>query len=48
MLTSQVAQEHAQELHLYASEIKRPGFIQKLTEQLEELKSANISADDFQ
>lgn len=47
MLTSQVAQEHAQELHLYASEIKRPGFIQKLTEQLEELKSANISADDF-
>lgn len=47
MLTSRVAQEHAHELHLYASEIKRPGFIQKLTEQLEELKSANISADDF-
>jgi ATP-dependent helicase/nuclease subunit B len=47
MLASQVAQEHADELHLYASEIKRPGFIQKLTEQLEELKSANISADDF-
>ena len=47
MLTSQVAQDHAGDLHLYASEIKRPGFIQKLTDQLEELKSANISADDF-
>lgn len=47
MLTSQVAQAHADELHLYASEIKQPGFIQKLTDQLEELKSANISAEDF-
>lgn len=47
MLTSQVAQLHADELHLYASEIQRPGFIQKLTDQLEELKSANISATDF-
>lgn len=47
MLTSRVAQEHAEELHLYASEINRPGFIQKLTEQLEELKNANITADDF-
>lgn len=47
MLTSQVAQEHADELQMYVSEIKQPGFIQKLTEQLEELKSANIFADDF-
>ena len=47
MLTSRVAEEHGEELHLYASEINRPGFIQKLTEQLEELKNANITADDF-
>lgn len=47
MLTSQVVQEQAGELRLYASEVKQPGFIQKMTAQLEELKAANISADDL-
>jgi ATP-dependent helicase/nuclease subunit B len=47
MLTSQVVQEQAADLRLYASEVKQPGFIQKMTAQLEELKSANISADDL-
>lgn len=47
MLTSQVVQERANDLHLYASEVKQPGFIQKMTAQLEELKNANITADDL-
>src|SRR5699024_11315322 len=47
MLTSQVVQEQASELRLYASEVKQPGFIQKMTAQLEELKNANITADDL-
>lgn len=40
MLTSQVVQEQASDLRLYASEVKQPGFIQKMTAQLEELKNA--------
>ncbi len=47
MLTSQVVQEQASELRLYASEVKQAGFIQKMTAQLEELKNANITADDL-
>lgn len=47
MLTSQVVQAQAGELRLYASEVKQPGFIKKMTSQLEELKSANITADDL-
>ncbi|MBD5806153.1 PD-(D/E)XK nuclease family protein [Limosilactobacillus walteri] len=47
MLTSQVVQEQVADLRLYASEAKQPGFIQKMTAQLEELKSANITADDL-
>ncbi|MCC4327714.1 PD-(D/E)XK nuclease family protein [Limosilactobacillus reuteri] len=47
ILTSQVVQEQASELRLYASEIKQAGFIQKMTAQLEELKNANITADDL-
>ena len=35
MLTSQVVQEQASDLRLYASEVKQPGFIQKMTAQLE-------------
>lgn len=47
MLTTKILQEHRDELHLYASEIQQPGFVQKLTAQLEELQSSNITADDF-
>lgn len=47
MLTSQIVQEQASDLRLYASEVKQPGFIQKMTAQLEELKNANITADDL-
>ncbi|MBB1078400.1 PD-(D/E)XK nuclease family protein [Limosilactobacillus sp. STM2_1] len=47
MLTSQVVQEQVNDLRLYASEVRQPGFIQKMTAQLEELKSANITADDL-
>ena len=47
MLTSQVVQEQASDLRLYASEVKQPGFIQKMTAQLEELKNANITAADL-
>lgn len=47
MLTTKILQEHADDLRLYASEIQHPGFVQKLTDQLAELQSANITADDF-
>lgn len=47
MLTTKIAQEHADELNIYASEIHQPGFIQKLADQLAELQAANITADDF-
>ncbi|MEY8442511.1 PD-(D/E)XK nuclease family protein [Lactobacillaceae bacterium 24-114] len=47
MLVSKISQENATELCLYASEIKQPGFIEKLTEQLEELKNSNITAENF-
>lgn len=47
MLVSKIAQENVGELRLYASEIRQAGFIEKLTEQLEELKNSNITADDF-
>lgn len=47
ILTTKILQEHAADLRLYASEIQHPGFVQKLTDQLAELQSANISADDF-
>lgn len=47
MLTSQIVQEQRDTLRLYASEVKQPGFIQKMTAQLEELKNANITADDL-
>lgn len=48
MLVSKVVQEHEDDLHLYASEIHQPGFIQKLRNQLTELQTANISPDEFQ
>ena len=47
MLTTKILQEQRDELSLYASEIRQPGFVQKLTDQLEELQAANITADDF-
>lgn len=47
MLVTKITQEHADELSLYASEVHQPGFIQKLADQLTELQSANITADDF-
>ena len=47
MLTTKILQEHAGDLRLYASEIQHPGFVQKLTDQLAELQTANITADDF-
>lgn len=48
MLVSKVVQEHEDDLHLYASEVHQPGFIQKLRDQLTELQTANISPDEFQ
>lgn len=47
MLITKITQEHADELNIYASEIHQPGFMQKLADQLTELQSANITADDF-
>ncbi|MDO4903121.1 MAG: PD-(D/E)XK nuclease family protein [Limosilactobacillus sp.] len=47
MLVAKVVQEHADELQLYASEAKQQGFIQKLTDQLNQLAGSNISADDL-
>lgn len=47
MLVAKVVQEHEDELQLYASEAQQQGFIQKLTDQLTELASANISAADL-
>lgn len=47
MLVAKVVQEHATELQLYASEARQQGFIQKLTDQLNELAGANITATDL-
>lgn len=47
MLVAKVVQEHQDELQLYASEARQQGFIQKLTDQLNELAGANITAADL-
>lgn len=47
MLVAKVVQEHEDELQLYASEARQQGFIQKLTDQLNELAGANITADNL-
>lgn len=47
MLVSKVVKEHADKLHLYASEVHQPGFIQKLRDQLTELQTANIAPDEL-
>lgn len=47
MMITEIVRAQKDDLRLYASEIKQPGFIQKMTAQLEELKQANITAADL-
>lgn len=47
MLVYQIISDHAGELRLFAGEVNHPGFVRELVGQLEQLKQANISADDL-
>lgn len=47
MLVFQIMKKHQGELKLYAGEADQAGFVGEVTRQLEELKQANISADDL-
>lgn len=47
MLVFQIISDHQGELRLFAGEYNQPGFINELTNQLEELKQARISATDL-
>ena len=47
MLVFQIISDHQGELKLFAGEYNQPGFINELTNQLEELKQSRISAADL-
>lgn len=47
MLVLSILKQHQGQLRLFAGEINQPGFINQITRQLEELRQANISADDL-
>ncbi|KRM12672.1 PD-(D/E)XK nuclease family protein [Paucilactobacillus suebicus] len=47
MLVYQIISDHAGELRLFAGEVHHPGFVAQLVGQLEQLKQANITADDL-
>lgn len=47
MLVFQIISDHAGELQLFAGEVNHPGFVQELVGQLEQLKQANITADEL-
>lgn len=47
MLVYQIISDHAGELQLFAGEVNHPGFVKELVGQLEQLKQANITADEF-
>ncbi len=47
MLTAQIVNQHQNEMQMFAGEVKRPGFIKELTQQLTELQTAKIAPTDY-
>lgn len=48
MLVYQAILDHQSELHLFAGEVDRPGFVSLLTRQLLELKTGQVSVTDLE
>ncbi|XIF19868.1 MAG: hypothetical protein AJITA_00572 [Acetilactobacillus jinshanensis] len=48
MLLYAIIQKHAKELKLFKREIDHPGFILKIAQEISEMQTSQISADDLE